>query len=339
MNASSAEINLKQPILGNTLIFLDTTYFRDLCSIQNEGNNRILKYAEKGQLELCTSRICIEEWRTQLQEGFVSELSKIIESIRNLKESNRLARETLEESFKKLSDIKKNDTSNKIVDSFIEKYKIRIFPYKAEHIEPTWNGYFTKSPPFKNIKSRNDIPDAWICEAAKDASKDLDYANKIIFSTDSAVSSALNDHFTDIQQNDLIKKIENELEGIQGGKNLPERIKNNADELNNYSVNIESESSLGSLLSKALTPEQEKVWLKSLGFIDALNNPSHDALEDIIFKLDNIEKEKISRYINCLVDAGYIINTGNHYIMDNKDIGQQASEHIIDDIIKVYGGL
>lgn len=52
------------PYLGDTLLFLDTGFFKDYKS-KNEVYRKLFGYAAEGSIVLCTSDLCLEEWRTQ----------------------------------------------------------------------------------------------------------------------------------------------------------------------------------------------------------------------------------------------------------------------------------
>ena len=52
------------PLLGNTLLFLDTGFFKNYKP-KDGAYSQLFKYSVEGSIILCTSELCLEEWRTQ----------------------------------------------------------------------------------------------------------------------------------------------------------------------------------------------------------------------------------------------------------------------------------
>ena len=86
------------------------------------------------------------------------------------------------------------EKSKKIIDAFIADQKIKRYLPQEKHIELTWDSYFHGSPPYKERKNKNDIPDAWIYEGARDALAEPEHQsliNKLCLTGDGTMRDAL----------------------------------------------------------------------------------------------------------------------------------------------------
>lgn len=335
---SGGEIKLYRPILGNTLIFLDTGYFRDYCTPANQQNNEVLKYATDNKLVLCTSRVCIEEWRTQLLDGLNSYMNPVVRENDDMRQKNILAKKLLGKVYEEIRDKKKReDESRKIVEQFIGDYKIKIFEYKEHHIIPAWEAYFLGAkPPFQKLKCREDIPDAWICEGAKDVLSNAEYReipNKLFFTTETkngGIKDALLSlgllHLTTA---DLVRIVKEEEQGLITPQ--PDTTPENTNITTGGAM-----SPLDKLLSKALDGHPP-IWLRLLGFVEALDTPTHDELISRVATNLNANLELVSTSAKYLASAQYLKDTGSHYIIGNKAICKEAADRLTDEIIKMLG--
>lgn len=340
-NKTKDKVQLIQPILGNTLVFFDTNFFKTY-KYKSDLHNDILDYSKNGRLNIATSSLCLEEWRSQKIQDLNNKLrtyqSEWVHRLHSDGGENifidKLIKNKLSEFIAdKFSSDKIIKESKEFIENLISSNNIHIFPTREEHIEKTWNNYFQGNVPFKDRKNKQDIPDAWIFEAAKDALSHIDFKNKrnkIFIGTDGALNDAsLTLGFIKMPLAELVESIKQE-EYTKHNTNLSSK--------NEITIAANQEASpLNNLLSKALTQEQQEIWLRLLGITYALKNPTHDSLTETIAEALNSEKETISIQAKYLASASYLQDTGNHYIIKNENIGKEASAKVINDILKILG--
>jgi hypothetical protein len=327
------------PYLGNTLVFLDTSFFKNFKD-KDSRYQQLFKYSKEGSIILCTSRLCLEEWHTQKIQNITGKLDALIQQLRSIVGENYFFKVVVEEKiYSSLRDSDElNDHSLKIVEELISSNKIKCYEKQEPHIKSTWEAYFNGNPPFKKRKNREDIPDAWIFEGAKDVLKEPEYKslqNKFCISNDNAMKEALNIlGFASIDLDELIADFKKEEEGIEVVE-LQETVKI-LSSVNGLEVLINSSSSLAALLSKSLNPTVREISLRLLGFIIPLDMPSHDSLIDAVVK-KGYDKELTKACATILSHPSqpYIKNTGTHYIVGDKVICQEATDQLTHEIIEM----
>jgi hypothetical protein len=156
-------------LAGNTVIFMDTSFMRG-TSHKDTDYLSILNFCKTNDIDVYISEINKEEWRTQKVDEFDNNLKPLKNALEKLKEKQP---HLLHEIFPtptliipEQAEIDKKSIS--IIDNFLEQHNIKIAPIRSHHAEKTWKAYFQGDEPFKRIKARNDIPDAWVCQAAVD---------------------------------------------------------------------------------------------------------------------------------------------------------------------------
>jgi hypothetical protein len=154
-------------LAGNTVIFMDTSFMRGV-SHKNADYLSILNFCKANDIDVYISEISKEEWRTQKVKEFDDNLKPLKNALETLKHPSLLHEifptPTLtipdrDEIYKK---------SSRIIDNFLEQHNIKIAPIRFHHADKTWKAYFQGDAPFKEIKARKDIPDAWVYQAAID---------------------------------------------------------------------------------------------------------------------------------------------------------------------------
>jgi hypothetical protein len=338
---SGGKVKLHHPILGNTLIFLDTGFFKNYKA-RDQVYQTIFQYSQDARIILCTSDLCLEEWRAQKIQHMQSYLQtwksqwsqNVVSHCGENFFSQELLIAPLEETLSNLCDtdgVQKN--SRKVVENFLSTYKIKRYVMLERHIQPTWEGYLQGKPPYKKRKEKNDIPDAWVYEAAKDALSDPELQerkNRLCISSDGTMCKALEElQFTAISVDDLLSAIKEEEQSIITSQpdTTPEST----------SITTSSATSpLDSLLSKALDGHQP-IWLRLLGFVEALDAPTHEELISSVATNLNANLELVATSAKYLASGKYLNDTGSHYIIGNKAICKEAADRLTDEIIKMLG--
>ena len=147
-------------------VVLDTNIFYRDPYLKNTDMQKLISLARKGIVKLYVSEVVWNEFKSQRLEEYkksFTDYEKKLETIKNkticLTEKNEL-----EQSIKRFNEskeilLKSIDTRLK---DFINKTNLQIMKNQNGDLDKMWDLYFKGELPFKNIKSRTDIPDCFI---------------------------------------------------------------------------------------------------------------------------------------------------------------------------------
>lgn len=147
-------------------VVLDTNIFYKDPYFKNTDMQKLISLARKGIVKLNVPDVVWNEFKSQRLQEYIksfSDYEKKLETIKN-KTICVTEKNDIEESIKKFNESK--DIFIKSLDSrlndFINKTKLNIIKNQNGDLDKMWDLYFKGDLPFKNIKSRNDIPDCFI---------------------------------------------------------------------------------------------------------------------------------------------------------------------------------
>ena len=159
------------------------------------------KLANKEQVRIHISEISVREFLSDQQNKLNTVFDKGLSSINSLhkypipgefQKSLAELTQTFEQS--------KIDTFKEITRGFnkwCESSKVKIDSVKQEHTAQMLDAYFTGSPPFKKLKSREDIPDAFIWETVSELCKS--YSKVCFISGDNNLREACAKHYSQLK--------------------------------------------------------------------------------------------------------------------------------------------
>ncbi len=324
-------------LIRNTIVFLDTKFFREYKP-KDALYRKVFDYSKNKKINLCTSYICLEEWRTQKVSHLTKIMQDMTQKLVELPATNFIANKILDpELHQKFPDNKQIiDQSKSGIDVFAKDNNLHVYRPREEHIWSTWSAYFHGENPFKGIKNRKDIPDAWIFECAKDALSDevhKNIHNKFCIGGDTTLCDAFeNLGFKLITLLELVEMLEKEEAGeIQEPKiAISEKIENVEQQIEE----AEKISLLDALLAKTITATDREIYLRLLGFVVALDTPSHDSLINTVVSKGFTHKlTEACAVILSSSPEPYIKDTGSHYVVGNKEICEDAAERLTQEII------
>lgn len=325
------------PLIRNTFVFLDTRFFKDYKP-SDSAYRKLLEFSRDEKICLCTSYICIEEWRTQKVSHLSKALRDMEQRLDDLRRTNFIASNILDHNInKKFPDNEQIvKQSNVGIKQFTNENNIHVYKPKEKHIWTTWDAYFNGHDPFKQVKNRKDIPDAWILECARDALSDELHKNadkKFCIGEDNALCDAMNKlDFETITVLELVERLEKEEAGV-----VPETETVSTETLadtEKEAIQAEDLSPLDALLSKAINAPSKEIYLRLLGFVVPLNTPTHDTLIDAVTS-KGFDRKLTKACAVILSDKSnpYIKDTGSHYIVGNKEICTAAADQLTQEII------
>lgn len=170
-------------------VFPDTTVFRDDPVRRKAPFKVVERLAELGKLAVHISDVSRREFVTQQEQHFDDQVAQL--------------RVTLKELNKKIpntdllgglsSEIESLETKRghieKEFDDWLTYYGVQIHTVSDHHGASVIDKYFTGQPPFSQLKSRKDFPDAFIWEAVADVAKNVGTLN--VITGDAPVSSKI----------------------------------------------------------------------------------------------------------------------------------------------------
>lgn len=153
-------------LIRNTLVFLETGFFKRYRTTDT-GYRDFLRYSKEEKILLCTSSMCLREWRSQKVKMIANLIKSSQDNYTYTRRDNIIADEILSRYPGNYPDIEEIEKiSIEVIKQFIEEHRIRIYDAKEDHIERTFEAYFNGSPPYRERKAKEDIPDSWVFEAA-----------------------------------------------------------------------------------------------------------------------------------------------------------------------------
>ena len=169
------------------------------------------KLARKKRIKIHIPEISVREFLSDQQNKLNNVFSKGLSSVNSiLKYPIPSEFQTTIVKLTQTFDQSKQKTFEQIHQSFnewCELNQVEVDPVKQEHAAQMFDAYFTGSPPFKKLKNREDIPDAFIWETISDLCRD--HSRVFLISGDNFLREACANHHSQIK---TFKDIESFLE-------------------------------------------------------------------------------------------------------------------------------
>ncbi len=152
-------------------VVLDSTVFKQSPSLDSELFILLLKYIRLDKIRLYIPYIVEQEYLTWIEEKISMASQRVSEAIKSL---DKIYPRNLIFSQNIIDFITANqlsDTKSKIIENwgnFKKETKADILIISKEHGEKVMDSYFNGNSPFRSVKYREDIPDAFIYEAIMD---------------------------------------------------------------------------------------------------------------------------------------------------------------------------
>ena len=331
-------------LINNTIVFLDTGFFKEYKP-NSQDYHDLFQYSKDGKIILCTSHICLEEWRTQKVNHLDGAIGGIRGNLRNQIRENLISEELLDQSiYNYLPDIETiHSKSILIIERFLSEYNIKKYSPIENHIEATWDAYFHGKKPFKRPKNREDIPDSWILASACDALSEEEHKNlqnKFCITGDGTLCDALRTlGFESITLVDLLALLQKDAEALT--ENIELQVQPTVIVFTPSNVTVEKgeASELGPLdkiLSTAINDDVKEIYLRLLGFSYWLNTPSKQELIELVATRGF--NERLIEACAVLLSQKpleLIRDTGNHYLPMNKEVCKEAANRVMPEILQM----
>lgn len=155
-------------------VFIDTNALPRDPSRVGTTFTRLSELANMDIVHIFLSRVVVEELRSQWLANFADNLTRTLDLVRYVAKHPWLegmqAVDKLKEIDKELDPIREDsfELSNRKISDFLNNLHAEILEIENYHGNKIIQSYFKGSPPFRNVKSREDFPDAFIFECAID---------------------------------------------------------------------------------------------------------------------------------------------------------------------------
>ncbi len=330
------------------IVFVDTSYLTYMPAAEKADWNRLLEHAKRcvenldtsPRLDIHISEISLREYRGKMRDDLISKISKVNARISDLQkewQGNNIAKElalpfTWEESiFPQTEEIE--FAADRVIATLLRN-GINQLDIQKHHNEEVLEKYFNWEPPFNvssdsdkddpnvRMKRRTHIPDAWILEAAIDETKS---GNAMLcLCKDTNLSKALEIH------GHQAFKFSNDVLDIL----FPPEPTIKPSIIAEGNIELDQLSSLDGLLSQTHSKTVGEIYLRLLGFVVALDTPSHDSLINAVVSKGFTHKLTEACAV-ILSDSSepYIKDTGSHYVVGNKEVCEDAAERLTPEII------
>ena len=334
------------------IVFVDTSYLTHMAADEKSDWIRLLEHSKEcvknldiePRLEIAISEIALREYQGKMKDELIAKIARAntaLNAINREKNRNELAKK-LNFEIPVFPDADQIESAGSSVIDDLMSYGIKKINFEAHHNDNVVKKYFNWEPPFdipndverdkENVREnrRKHIPDAWILEAA------IDEKNKntmLCLCEDDNLCSALRHYgHTTYRSSQNIYGI---LFPIEEPITSSKQVANEA--ISQVPLHGgEVDSDLNTLLSKTLFPNMREVFLRLLGYLAALNAPSHEALfKHVANKGFDLGLIKSCAIILSDPKCEFIRDTGAHYVVVNENICNEAATIVQDEIISM----
>lgn len=154
-------------------IFLDTNVLPEDPACPKQEFEHLIQLVEARLLNVHLSDVARREWVTRMQANFVERAKEAVRHASRLTRHRLLAELTHAEQLKGLADVRDDlisnarEVSGQCCQKLLDRLAATIHPVNPDDGVVVLDGYFAGTPPFSEVKARNDFPDAFILEALK----------------------------------------------------------------------------------------------------------------------------------------------------------------------------
>lgn len=157
-------------------LMLDSTLLKQVPKLNSQLFKELIKLVNIGVYKLYFSEIVEREYLTWIKEEAQKAYNNVVKATESLdkyyEEPNVFGlslNSTASIAHSQISGVLKKVVSN--WEDFKKSTNAIILPIESSHGELVMNSYFSGDIPFKNVKNRSDIPDAFIYHSIKDLLK------------------------------------------------------------------------------------------------------------------------------------------------------------------------
>ena len=154
-------------------VFLDTNVLPEDPAYPRQEYEHLIQLVEARLLNVHLSDVARREWVTRMQAKFAGRAKEAVRHASSLARHRLLPDMAHAEQLKGLADAgddlinNARDVSGQCCQKLLDRLEASIHPVSPDDGAVVLDGYFAGTPPFSEVKARNDFPDAFILEALK----------------------------------------------------------------------------------------------------------------------------------------------------------------------------
>jgi len=157
-------------------IILDSTEYKRDKGFNKANLSWLSGMASLGLVKIHIPYFVYQECITSSITDLKKELNQLLNSVRSLHRKGLYFDECRRaiELEKPIEEINKRveESTRELWEDFITRSKAKLYDFDEKDSVAVFNAYFSGEPPFKGLKKRDDIPDAFIYESVKKISDD-----------------------------------------------------------------------------------------------------------------------------------------------------------------------
>jgi hypothetical protein len=317
---------------GIRTLFIDTSSLRH-AGFRNPDFQKLLLRSKARSLRLVVAEIAWEEWRTYMRDKECAKaraVRRLFDELKGGAPLNRILRRLPPPALALWNDEDIDIASKMAIAEHAADHGIEVIPIGDGHDERTWRRYFgvKVEPPFNPAAKdrenrRKDIPDSWIFEVAVDLIADGRELSALC--RDDNLTAALRSIGVKVyrEPRDVVaelERLESPTAEASGQGHTATPAQPTADPL----------AAALSLALDAFREHERKV----LGFIAHFGTPAKEELWGLLSRV-GITPEVAKNAAERLMLAGIIQDTGNHFLVIDRQLVPLAVACVEVDIIKL----
>lgn len=324
------------------ILIIDSTEFKQDRGLNKENLSLIKGLGEEKLLTLHIPWFVYKESSSSSIYDVKTELNTIMNQLKSFdrkgmdKEDYATARnisEQVEVLYKNM-----NISNEKLWTEFIEESNSILHEYNAKDSILVFNAYFDGGKPFKSLKNRQDIPDAFIYETIQRLAQIVEVHlvssdKNLLEKCDGEKNIIIHNGFDELLKNEEFKKIETEYRSRKATKRIEDKkllIIESKDNIKN---------SVDNYLSKISSFQFKDIKIPSDDHTATIN-----AIDDVVVTIDKNSINYISgKYFVPILVSGnasidYAIFKNDYWMMeDSPAISEDISRHyfLIEDTVPI----
>lgn len=153
--------------MGEIIVIIDTSILRKHISLNTPEFDLLAELSRINAIKFKIPEMVDNEFQSQKIAEIESHYNKILTALKHLQNKNQSRYLKIEKEHEKFLKAKKQAVQE--IENEWKRYKleknISIIPFSTTATNKVFKDYVEGNPPFKNIKNRNDLPDAFILQS------------------------------------------------------------------------------------------------------------------------------------------------------------------------------
>lgn len=316
-------------------ILIDTSIYRQNPARTGPDYEVLKTLGAAGLVKLFVPYVVYEELRSQYEELLRNESNATIGKLSSLRkkiidDSLRASLQTLEDEAKRILE-PLADNAKSHIDAWNAAAKAEILPLEDKKAGSIWQKYFTGNPPFRKIKSREDLPDAMIMADIEDL---VSAGHLTVVVADSQLMQSI----SNLENVDVHQSLQSLL-ASESFKSLKAILENPIGDLNTFLVALRLwEESDGEIQSAVEGRAAEQLYGETIRS-NLIPDDNHEATiysygepENIEIKLDRVNYSGGTTFTvpfsyECYVSITYYLYKSDFYGMSEDFSAASVSDH------------